>query len=266
MLLSTLRIWSKWLLIGHICALTQSAATCVISMSKSSARDEVSSEKRVRKRSKTDDTETPPRPTQFSDETLAITTLNSAPWNPDIINPFDPKPVIKMQESGVYVDSCPFEPETQRSLFTVKARRRGEVIMDIGNTSLTTEQVIQLVLPVAHRKRRSDKTKNKLPPRLFYEFLCADFTTEDYLDNPANAGMPWVDLVACESPTIFMQSASKARNSKSNCFFVTKDKPNKDGSYKMQLIANRKIKAFSELLGDYVDASSPEEEKRGNEQ
>ena len=212
-----------------------------------------------KKKVKTEPAEQSTKRSKYHNNVLALSTLNNLPWPGDLINPYDPVPVIKMAESDVYVDCCPIEPETQRSLFTSKARRKGAVIMDIGPANLTTAQVIEACLPVAYRKRRSDKTRNKSRQRHFYEFLCAGECANDYLDAPENKNLYWVDLVACQSPSIFMQSCSKARNSKVNCNFCVKPKLNKDGSAQMQLVACRKLHQFDELLGDYVDTTASED-------
>ena len=214
------------------------------------------SKKRLIKQLNMDLTDSSNKRTKYPNQLLALSRLNNAPWDETLMNPYDPKPVITMQENDVFVDCCPHNPETERALFTSKPRRKGAIIMEIGPALLTTEQVITACLPVAYRKRRSDNTKNKSRQRHFYEFVCAGQCAQDYLDAPENKGLMWVDLVACQSPSIFMQSASKSRKTEVNCHFSIRDKPSKHGALVMQLVAAKKLNKFDELLGDYVDSTN----------
>ena len=219
------------------------------------ASSRVSLKKRLIKRPKLDLTDSTKKRTKYPNNILALSYLNSAPWDETLMNPYDPKPVTTMQACDVFVDSCPHNPETERALFTSKARRKGAIIMEIGPAMLTTEQVITACLPVAYRKRRSDNTKNKSRQRHFYEFVCAGQCANDFLDAPENKGLMWVDLVACQSPSIFMQSASKSRKTEPNCHFSVRERLNKHGAIVMQLVAAKKLNQFDELLGDYVDST-----------
>ena len=193
--------------------------------------------------------------TKYPNGELAMGNLISQPWDYSCVNPFSFQMALAARKYNVYVDADPFDADESRALFTSIKRKKDSIILEIGPALLSTQEVVDAVLPVALRKPQSkgDKRKRKVNPRHIYEFMCyKDNGTPDFLDCPENKKMMWVDLVACQSPGIFMQSASHDRGNLPNCYFSYRE--NKDGGQGvMRIKAMKSLKKHEQLLGEYFD-------------
>ena len=185
--------------------------------------------------------------TNYPDDVLRMDILINQPWNQMVLNEFSPEVVRLAAKYNVYVDSDPFDRES-RALFTSKPRKKFSVILDIGPPLCSTAEVVNAVLPASLRE-------NQVPARHIYEYLCnSEHCANDYLDAPENENILWIDLVAMQTPGIFMQSASKARNTSINCYFSFEPGNNNEVGL-MRLRATKSIRAYEQLLGDYLEAN-----------